>query len=183
MFANGLGDLGWIPGRIVPKTFKMVLDTSLLNTQRYKVRIKNKMEQSRERSSVLPLHLGVVAIEKGAFWLLLTTVANFTYFIYLNRTWYWISYKGWYAIKLNQPINQSTNQPINKWLMLNCIVWKRTVDHLIMSKQMTGVKLNPRVCACVSHSNTWNHLTLLTFTTLNCKTVSDFICVYPQKLL
>ena len=34
--------------------FKMVLDTSLLNTQHYKVRFKSKAEQSRERSSALP---------------------------------------------------------------------------------------------------------------------------------
>ena len=33
---------------------KMVLDTSLLNTQHYKVRIKGKVEQSRERSCALP---------------------------------------------------------------------------------------------------------------------------------
>ena len=32
----------------------MVLDTSLFNTQQYKVRIKRKVEQSRERSSALP---------------------------------------------------------------------------------------------------------------------------------
>ena len=32
----------------------MVLDTSLLNIQYYKVRIKGKLEQSRERSSALP---------------------------------------------------------------------------------------------------------------------------------
>ena len=50
VFPNGLGDLGSIPGRIIPKTFKMVLDT----TQQYKVRIKVNMEQSRERSSTLP---------------------------------------------------------------------------------------------------------------------------------
>ena len=31
----------------------MVLDTSLLNTQQYKVRIKGKVEQSKERSSTL----------------------------------------------------------------------------------------------------------------------------------
>ena len=41
-------------GRAIPKTQKMVLDTSLLNTQHYKVRIKGKVEQSRERSSALP---------------------------------------------------------------------------------------------------------------------------------
>ena len=54
VFANGPGDLGPIPGRIIPMTLKMVLDTSLLNTQQYKVHIKGKVEQSRERSSALP---------------------------------------------------------------------------------------------------------------------------------
>ena len=54
VFANDLGNLGSIPGRIIPKTLKMVLDTSLLNTQQYKVRIKGKVEQSKERSSALP---------------------------------------------------------------------------------------------------------------------------------
>ena len=44
VFANGLGDLGSIPGRIIPKTLKMVLDTALLNTQHYKVCIKGKVE-------------------------------------------------------------------------------------------------------------------------------------------
>ena len=55
-----------IPGRVIPKTEKMVLDDSLLKTQHYKVRIKGKVEQSREGVAP-PLHLGVVAIEKGAF--------------------------------------------------------------------------------------------------------------------
>ena len=54
VFANGLGDRGSIPGRVIPKTLKMVFDTSLLNTQQYKVGIKGKVEQSRERSSALP---------------------------------------------------------------------------------------------------------------------------------
>ena len=66
--------MGSIPGRVISKTQKMVFDTSLLNTQQYKVRIKGNVEQSRERS--------VVAIEKGAFWLLLTLVANFTHLHY-----------------------------------------------------------------------------------------------------
>ena len=30
VFANGPGDLGSIPGRVIPKTQKMVLDASLL---------------------------------------------------------------------------------------------------------------------------------------------------------
>ena len=54
MFDNGPGDLGSIPGRVIPNTKKMVLDASLLNTQHYKVRIMGKVEQSRERSSALP---------------------------------------------------------------------------------------------------------------------------------
>ena len=78
VFANGPGDLGSITGRVILKTLKMVLDTSLLNTQQYKVRIKGKVEQSRERSSALHVQLSVVAIEKGALWSPSTTVANFT---------------------------------------------------------------------------------------------------------
>ena len=35
----------------------MVLDTFLLNTQQYKVRIKGKVEQSKERNSDLPYTL------------------------------------------------------------------------------------------------------------------------------
>ena len=54
VFANGLEDLSLIPGQVIPKTLKMVLDTSLLNTQQYKVRIKGKVEQSRESSRTLP---------------------------------------------------------------------------------------------------------------------------------
>ena len=54
VFANGRGDLGSISGQVIPKTQKMVLDATLLNTQQYKVRIKSKVEQSRERSSALP---------------------------------------------------------------------------------------------------------------------------------
>ena len=57
VFVNGPGDLGSNLGPIIPKTLKMVLDTSLLNTQQYKVHIKGKVEQSRERSSILPYTL------------------------------------------------------------------------------------------------------------------------------
>ena len=44
-------------GRVIPKTLKMVLDTSLLNTQKYKVHIEGKVVQSRERSNALPYSL------------------------------------------------------------------------------------------------------------------------------
>ena len=67
VFANGPGDLGSIPSRVIPKTKKMVLDASLLNTQHYKVWIKGKVEQSRERSSAHPC----------------TLVANFTYLLHI----------------------------------------------------------------------------------------------------
>ena len=77
-FFNSLGDWGSIPGRVIPKTQKMVLDASLLNTQHYKVWIKGKVEQSWKRSSAPPLHVGVVAIGKGEFASPSTMVPNFT---------------------------------------------------------------------------------------------------------
>ena len=46
LFTNDPEDRGSIPGRVIPKTQKMVLDAALLNTQRYKVRVKGKVEQS-----------------------------------------------------------------------------------------------------------------------------------------
>ena len=48
VFANGPGDQGSIPGRVIPKIPKMVLDASLFNTQHYKVGIKGKVKQLRE---------------------------------------------------------------------------------------------------------------------------------------
>ena len=54
VFANDPEDQGSIPDRVIPKTQKMVLDAALLKTQHYEVRIKGKVEQSREWSSALP---------------------------------------------------------------------------------------------------------------------------------
>ena len=48
VFANGPGNRGSIPCRVIPKTQKMVLDAALLSSQNYKVRIKSKVEQSWE---------------------------------------------------------------------------------------------------------------------------------------
>ena len=59
-FANGPGDLGSIPGRVIPNTFKMVLDTYLLNRVKW-----NNPGKGVESFPTL----GVVAIKKGAFWL------------------------------------------------------------------------------------------------------------------
>ena len=54
MFTNGPEDLGSIPGQVIPKTLKMVHDASLVNIQQYKVCIKSKVEQSKERIRALP---------------------------------------------------------------------------------------------------------------------------------
>ena len=54
VFANGPGDRGSIPGRVIPKTQKIILDAALLNTQHYKVVIKDKVEQYKKRGSALP---------------------------------------------------------------------------------------------------------------------------------
>ena len=40
VLVNDLGDPSSIPGQVIPKTQKMVLDTSLLNSQNYNVWIK-----------------------------------------------------------------------------------------------------------------------------------------------
>ena len=53
VFANSPADRGSIPSRVIPKTQKRVLDAALLNTKHYKVRIKGKVEQSREWGSAL----------------------------------------------------------------------------------------------------------------------------------
>ena len=57
---------------------EMILDAFSLYIQDYKLGIKVK-GLFRKRTSALPLHLDVVAIEKGAFRSPSTTVANFTF--------------------------------------------------------------------------------------------------------
>ena len=42
MLTNGPGDRGSNPGRIIPKTQKIVLDADFLNIQHYKVQIKGR---------------------------------------------------------------------------------------------------------------------------------------------
>ena len=53
VFANGPEDGDSFPGRVIPKTQKIVLDATLPNNH-FKVRMKGKAEQSREWSSALP---------------------------------------------------------------------------------------------------------------------------------
>ena len=63
----------------------MVLGTSLLNTQPYKVRIKGKVEQPGK--GVAPYY--TVAVEKGALGSPSSMVANFTFYLasllFLNK--------------------------------------------------------------------------------------------------
>ena len=81
VFANGPGDLGSIPGRVIPKTQKMVLDASLVNTQHYKVRIKGKVEQSWEGVAPSPTPW-CSSYRKGSLRSPSTMVANFTLLLY-----------------------------------------------------------------------------------------------------
>ena len=59
VFANGPGDLGSIPGRVLPKTLKwnLIPPCLTLSIIYYKVRFKGKVEQSWEWSSALPYTL------------------------------------------------------------------------------------------------------------------------------
>ena len=77
VFANVLGDRSSIQGRVIPKTKKMVLGVALLSTQHYKVRIKGKVEQSREKRSAHHY----IAIEKGVFGSPSTKATNFTFLL------------------------------------------------------------------------------------------------------
>ena len=56
VFANGLEDQGSIPGRVIPKTRKMVLVASLFNPQPYKVNIKDKWRNSGKGIPSSPSH-------------------------------------------------------------------------------------------------------------------------------
>ena len=120
VLTHGPGDRGSIPGQVIPKTQKMVLDDIFPSTQHYKVRIKGKVEQSRERSSTFPLHLGVVAIEKGAFGSPPTKVANFT-LIYIFLVLSCFSLRIFHFYKFNF-VNKVFNDP-SSLFSLNYKIW------------------------------------------------------------
>ena len=76
-------DWGSIPGQIIPKTQKLVLDASLLNSQHYKNPVYPARYVSRVGTAIQSkekhLLLHVIGIEEGTFGSLSTTVANYTY--------------------------------------------------------------------------------------------------------
>ena len=75
VFANDSGDQGSIPGRVIPKTKKMVLNATLLSTQHYMLRIKSS--GAIQGMKWCPPYTCVIAIEMGAFGSPLTKVGNF----------------------------------------------------------------------------------------------------------
>ena len=54
VFANGSGDRDSIPSRVIPKTQKMLLDASLLNTQHYTELIKGKWSNLEKEVAPTP---------------------------------------------------------------------------------------------------------------------------------
>ena len=73
VFANGPEDLGSIPGHVIPKTLKMVLDTALLNTRQYKQYNISRVKWSNPGKEVVT---SPTPTEKGAIWSPSTTVVN-----------------------------------------------------------------------------------------------------------
>ena len=73
VFVTGLEDLGSIPGQVIPKTLKMVLDASLLNTQHYMIHIKGKWNNLGKEVAPYPTSQWSNYCRE-AFWSPLTTV-------------------------------------------------------------------------------------------------------------
>ena len=135
VFANGPGDQGSIPGQVIPKTQKMAFDAALLSTQQYKVRIKGKVEQPREWSSTLPLHLSVVAVEKGAFG---SPMTNFTYLSLANPRNLAVT------VRLSKGIKKCIK---NKWdkksevEKLTFVTWRRSMSIFLKNKTTSSHKV------------------------------------------
>ena len=89
VFADGTGDRGSVPGRVIPKTQKIVLGASLHNTQHYKIRIKSKRSSPGNEVAPSP-HFCVVAIEKGAFRSPSISVSQLTLTVYVRITYIYI---------------------------------------------------------------------------------------------
>ena len=83
VFANGPGDRGSIPSRVIPKTFKMVLDTSLLNSQHYKVLSRVKWSNPGKRVALTPTPR-CSSYWKGSL-LVALDYSHQLYYIYIER--------------------------------------------------------------------------------------------------
>ena len=159
VFANGPEDLDSIPCRVIPKTFKMVLDTSLLNIQQYNVRIKGKVEHSMEMSST-----------PYTFWSPSTTVADFNsnikHFVYqpniinkqkltinfiLNQRKYNL-YKTWWIKNTIQKTHKFPTPLI--YFKMNYLsgVAKKTSVHFNVNIQYIYIYIERESCYFLSHT-------------------------------
>ena len=145
VFANGPGDQGSIPGRVIPRTQKMVLDASLLNTQHYKVRINVIVEQSREVVAPSPIPW-CSSYRKGS----LRVTLDYGRQLYLLYFYLWTFYVRFpypyldvvhmylhlsYVLMLKWIIRNGTVFDIDIEFTLNWLVWNRTVLIVPVSKQ------------------------------------------------
>ena len=85
MFTNGQEDQGSIPSRVIPKTQKWYLMPSCLTLSIIRCGLRVSGAIQRNELYHLP-YFGLVVIEKGAFRLPSTTVANLLIFIYIYIT-------------------------------------------------------------------------------------------------
>ena len=69
-FANGPGDRSSIPGQVIPKTQKFVLDATLLHNQHYKVGIKSKVDNQGKGVAPSPSSR-CCSYRKGSLWVTL----------------------------------------------------------------------------------------------------------------
>ena len=88
---------------------KMVLDTCLLNTQHYKVQIKNKVEQSRERSKCPPLHLSNSSKWKESLQVTLDYGPQFYLLIYIIEKLYKLSFGSYKFISADDSIRETAS--------------------------------------------------------------------------
>ena len=133
VFANGPGDLCSIPCRVIPKTLKIVLDTFLLNTQLYKVRIKGKVEQSRERSSSSP----TPRCSSNWKWSLLLALDYGRQLYLLHGHWIPTSKKGKRTVDFD--VNHKNLQPrIWHWKNVPCLKWKVEKNNVRMKTAESG---------------------------------------------
>ena len=67
---NGPGVRSSIPGQVIPKTQKMVHNSSLLNTQNYKIQIKSKWSNAGKGAAPFPTP-HCCSYWKGSLWVVL----------------------------------------------------------------------------------------------------------------
>ena len=121
VFANGPWDRGSIPGQVIPKSQKTVLDAVLLNTQHNKLRIKGKVEQSREWSGTLSYILVLLLLKREPLVHLgLTSLTLLTYVYIYIYIYIYINMCVWACrilISISEAVPESLERPL-------CLVWR-----------------------------------------------------------